>query len=576
MASDSSQVPSSPELLQIIDMFLAAGYFRARVHTLPPFDKVVGGMAWCITLANEDVNVEFSDEMPLGRKIAICESIVTALRNMDCPHRISPHQIQGMDCAKLLPACQWLVKAVLSTQSVREARMRKQAINNLGSSPRFPSVSLLSDIPNHYFPKRKFRIVSNKRLYDPVRVYSTLLEFGDDTVSAAYSRFMKSSEDTVVSKSEPQRNIESRLNFQAAEIVETDESLSVIDEEMRQISISAQEKVSGSSIAKIVNEQSSEISSAIREYEEQRKKEEEQLSQQRLELEKHNMAVMRLTKDIQRQQEANEALQLALAKLRKLQTEEAEAVEETVTLGRKIKESMENIDENTAEIRKKLNISTVKDIELLSERKNALREEQRILKEKWEEEESKLTQLRDSDMIDPETKLWFEKIDRAHADVSERYEKARGILGEKNRAVARLQRTLENTPSKTELTQYQKRFVELYEKINQKLEENRKFYGNYNSFLELKALIENQTSLLTGFQEGFKNSKGRSQRESFAKNVQEAISQLGENRNRAKRKLEELKGQLTGLEREFTQVQEQERLYYQTLKELQEAINEDS
>ena len=124
-----------------------------------------------------------------------------------------------------------------------------------------------------------------------------------------------------------------------------------------------------------------------------------------------------------------------------------------------------------------------------------------------------------------------------------------------------------------ELTQYQKRFVELYEKINLKLEENRKFYSNFNSLLELKALIENQATLLTGFQEGFKNSKGRTQREAFAKNVQEAISQLGENRNRAKRKLEELKVQLADLERSFTLVQEQERLYFQTLKEFQEAVN---
>lgn len=517
--------------------------------------------------------MEFSDEMPLGRKIAICESIVTALRNMDCPHRISPHQIQGLDCAKLLPACQWLVKAVLSTQSVREARMRKQAIESFGQSRRQPAVALLAEAPSHYMPKRKFRIVSSKRLSDPVRVYSTLLEFGDDTVSAAYSRFMKAEEpDSALSRPEPQRTIETRLNFQA-ESAESDESLPVIDEEMRQISIPTQERLSGTSIAKIVGEQSSEISSAIREYEEQRKREEEQLGQQRLELEKHNIAVSRLTREIQRQTEGIEELREKVAEMRGNERKETELLQEALDLGAKIKESMANIDENTAEIRKKMSVSSVKDIEVLSERKNALREEQRILKEKWASEEAQLAQLRDSDMIDPETKQWFEKIEKAHNDVSDRYEKARGILGEKNRAVARLQRTLENTPSKTELTQYQKRFVELYEKINLKLEENRKFYSNFNSLLELKALIENQATLLTGFQEGFKNSKGRTQREAFAKNVQEAISQLGENRNRAKRKLEELKVQLADLERSFTLVQEQERLYFQTLKEFQEAVN---
>lgn len=61
-------------LTQIIDILLAAGYFRARVASLSPFDKVnptqiLGGMAWCITLANEEISIEFSDEMNMKRKM---------------------------------------------------------------------------------------------------------------------------------------------------------------------------------------------------------------------------------------------------------------------------------------------------------------------------------------------------------------------------------------------------------------------------------------------------------------------------------------------------------------------------
>ena len=64
----------SKELAQITDILLAAGYFRARVATLSPFDKVsstqiLGGMAWCITLANEEISIEFSDEMNMRKKM---------------------------------------------------------------------------------------------------------------------------------------------------------------------------------------------------------------------------------------------------------------------------------------------------------------------------------------------------------------------------------------------------------------------------------------------------------------------------------------------------------------------------
>jgi hypothetical protein len=34
---------------EICEMLVAAGYFRARISTLPPFDKMLGGLAWCIT-----------------------------------------------------------------------------------------------------------------------------------------------------------------------------------------------------------------------------------------------------------------------------------------------------------------------------------------------------------------------------------------------------------------------------------------------------------------------------------------------------------------------------------------------
>jgi hypothetical protein len=31
----------------ICEMLVTAGYFRARISTLPPFDKILGGLTWC-------------------------------------------------------------------------------------------------------------------------------------------------------------------------------------------------------------------------------------------------------------------------------------------------------------------------------------------------------------------------------------------------------------------------------------------------------------------------------------------------------------------------------------------------
>lgn len=66
--SDQEQ---SEKLQEIIDILVAAGYFRARIHGLSSFDKVVGGMTWCIELCNVDIDVDllFQENSTIGQKM---------------------------------------------------------------------------------------------------------------------------------------------------------------------------------------------------------------------------------------------------------------------------------------------------------------------------------------------------------------------------------------------------------------------------------------------------------------------------------------------------------------------------
>ncbi|XP_053374739.1 coiled-coil domain-containing protein 93-like [Mercenaria mercenaria] len=59
------------KLSQTIELLLAAGYFRARIKGLSPFDKVVGGMTWCITTCNVDIDVDllFQENSTIGQKM---------------------------------------------------------------------------------------------------------------------------------------------------------------------------------------------------------------------------------------------------------------------------------------------------------------------------------------------------------------------------------------------------------------------------------------------------------------------------------------------------------------------------
>lgn len=71
-------------------MLITAGYFRARLP-IDPFDKVLGGMCWCITGSNNEIELEFEDDINMGQKVRLSEKITASLQIMMCPQKLFPH-----------------------------------------------------------------------------------------------------------------------------------------------------------------------------------------------------------------------------------------------------------------------------------------------------------------------------------------------------------------------------------------------------------------------------------------------------------------------------------------------------
>ncbi|KAF6037828.1 CCDC93 [Bugula neritina] len=180
------------KLDETIDLLLAAGYFRARIKGLSAFDKIVGGMTWCITTCNFDVEVDllFQESSTIGQKIALVEKIVAVLPRMKCPYRIEPHQIQGMDFIRIYPVVQWLVKRAIATREEMGDFNRLFAVSQFNKHNKLPederfqankltSMTNLQNIKRTYGPRRKYRRLQPLSDADEeVRVQSTLLEYG--------------------------------------------------------------------------------------------------------------------------------------------------------------------------------------------------------------------------------------------------------------------------------------------------------------------------------------------------------------------------------------------------------------
>lgn len=74
---------------EIFDILVAAGYFRARIKGLSPFDKIVGGMTWCIVSCDYDVDVDllFHENLTIGQKMYV--NMITAILILTCDLSLS-------------------------------------------------------------------------------------------------------------------------------------------------------------------------------------------------------------------------------------------------------------------------------------------------------------------------------------------------------------------------------------------------------------------------------------------------------------------------------------------------------
>ncbi|XP_068918141.1 coiled-coil domain-containing protein 93 isoform X4 [Tenebrio molitor] len=155
------------KLQEIIDLLVAAGYFRARIKGLLPFDKVVGGMTWCIESCNVDVDVDllFQENSTIGQKIALTEIIVMVLPKMKCPHNIEPHQIQGLDFIHIFPVIQWLVKRSMEYRQEMSEFVRCYAVNQ------FNKCYGINTILSNSEPNMVKSIATVSEIYDPRRYY---------------------------------------------------------------------------------------------------------------------------------------------------------------------------------------------------------------------------------------------------------------------------------------------------------------------------------------------------------------------------------------------------------------------
>ncbi|XP_048494082.1 uncharacterized protein LOC104887723 isoform X2 [Beta vulgaris subsp. vulgaris] len=114
--SESESSPTS-SIGPILDLLASAGYGDAYNNDLSDFDKLIHGLASCIS------SVNFS----APQNIDTFEDIEDTLKLMGCPHALQVTQIKDRCYAGIYPAVQWIVSLVKTQQCGRSYEKEREA-----------------------------------------------------------------------------------------------------------------------------------------------------------------------------------------------------------------------------------------------------------------------------------------------------------------------------------------------------------------------------------------------------------------------------------------------------------------
>ncbi|XP_065080990.1 coiled-coil domain-containing protein 93 isoform X2 [Ochlerotatus camptorhynchus] len=525
---------------EIIDILVGAGYYRAHIQGLSIFDKIVGGMTWCIEACDYDVDVDllFHENLTIGQKIALTEKIVVVLPKMKCPFQLEPHQIQGLDFINIYPVVEWLVKRSAENRSEKAEKLKKLAASQFQNHFTLESdmeakqvhskqLANLRTVEDRYIPKRQFRRKEKTGPDDVMsRVRITLMEYGTRDFSVKTNVDIPEVDDALESEDVFRDVLQKTEQEQNVSVELTDTERSALNQHYEDLK----------------REMSIDTS---------------QLSEQN-KIKTILATKLALEKKLERIKASN-------CKLKDGLKQERTDLEELKNLKGSLEAEIHNLDNlEISEDNEKI-LTHVQELILKNEK---MKQHETEFKEKCKKELAELqekiqkaeTCTPDEDILEYQKQLEVEQ---------ERLKSLRLQLAKKNRAYVSINRQLDNIPDRTELAQYQRRFLELYNQVSATHRETKQFYTLYNTLDDTKLYLEKEMSLLNSIYENYGNAmQSFNSREQFVEQFETIVEGIRTNKSKVKKKYDDERAKRDGLNAQLLCLVEQQRKYAATVKQL--------
>uniref|UniRef100_A0A914CLQ7 Coiled-coil domain-containing protein 93 n=1 Tax=Acrobeloides nanus TaxID=290746 RepID=A0A914CLQ7_9BILA len=536
------------KLIEILELLISAGYYRAKIQGLSSFDKIVGGMVWCISLCAQSVDVDllYSENSTIGQKIALTEQIVKVLPKLKCPHSLEPHQIQGLDCIHILPVMQWLVKEAIEAkikhgdeiQNYSVYQFRQEGWKVEGEPEKIPLESGQNLKTVQPKPRRIFKRSDNMRPLDIAEdVKSTLLEYGLETSD-------------VVVRPQFDEDDEKKNKEVAKEILKDLKIAEKIKSELKDVGETGKrQRIPAKTVAQMLDTSTLEnLASNLSQDSEIYGKDDLESELERL---RSKLSELEYEEKLLENEHIEEE-----ARYNHLMDESKHFNHQITTR----KEALEKADPILIETITKL----LQEHDEIKQGESSYKKECKKEIEALDKEIELLEQNENGDISHLNNELDAEK-----GAALQELENLRSQLADLNQEIFRFQSQVDSVPSQIELTQYQKRFVELYNQMSSKHRETKRHYTLHNTLLDVRNFIKREIDLLNNIDDQKNLALKDSYKESFVDNLYKILKSVEDSLEKILSKKKELQHNKDKLADDLQVLIDKQRLYNKTVVDFQ-------
>lgn len=592
---------AAAKLSRSLQCLETAGFPKAHVNSYSAFDRVLSGITWLLQriVKREDAekgrvqwDVLFQSHDKMKPRLGLAQEAVRCIEALSytCPVCIQPHQLLLQDFGDIETVQKlvlWLIEEEKEAQHLLKIRRERAYLQAMSPqqerklvTPLKKEVQFLMDA---YAPKRRWQYVAAEEEIEEnedALIQRCLLEYGERV--------------TVATDEEPMIETKPEGKYQVA-------FLAQIASQAAAVAVSGA-KPKGGSMRGLRRTKKSDPH-FDRQYQKamkQAKEEQQTLLNRRREREA--MLLQNVVSASEEKQEiiegrvgtnAQSRLHLLRAQLKEHELQVQQLIEEKKTLDDQTKESTVRaaaLDEALSACKQQLTeveAQTPKDEdaqahliklrqlvmknETLKREKNEFRTKCRLELEALKErvEKLKLQVAEDASNQDEEAQR-LNEIEQMHAQMAQKHRDMMVVAAKQTRALHLTMKQIDEIPTRIELVQYEKRFLELYDEVALTLDETRKYYCVYNTLKTTHEFLEKEISLINSINDNFGVAMGsKTATQAFFMQIDNIIQNVQGTVTKQQNARDDHQGSVETLDSKYQLLLEQERMYVNAIREFQ-------